>query len=70
MADGVVPTRPIDAFTKPITSGMDPAPADAGQLSTERRAALAESLEVLATARAEAEVASRTYVVRGERSHG
>jgi hypothetical protein len=57
---------PLAAFLTPIGSGMDPAPADAGRLSEERRSALDDALQALADARAHAAVASRTYVVRGD----
>jgi hypothetical protein len=57
---------PLDAFLTPICSGMNPAALDAGRLSEERRAALDDTLQALADARAHAAVSSRTYVVRGE----
>jgi hypothetical protein len=57
--------NPLDAYTVPIESGTHPAPAGVGELSKERRAALDAALQELADARAEASVASRTYVVKG-----
>jgi hypothetical protein len=58
-------TPPLDDFTTPIVSGLTEAPEGVGRLSSARAAELDTQLRDLASARAEAEVGARTYVVCG-----